>query len=76
MKEILQLFRRDAEHAAPTSNDLKAYDLGQKPRILKEREPVGAASVNLNDVRRERKATPPSRIGSRADEDSVYGRRW
>lgn len=35
MKEILQLFRRDAEHTPP-QGDSAAYDLGAKPRILKE----------------------------------------
>jgi hypothetical protein len=76
MKEILQLFRRDAEHAPPHPS-AAAYNLGQKPRILKE------VSTSSQDSSREtsvvRKVTPPleSRSASAArKEDVVFGRRW
>ncbi|KAI9650807.1 hypothetical protein NHQ30_000840 [Ciborinia camelliae] len=79
MKEILQLFRRDAEHAPPAAG---AYDLGAKPRILKEsatRSPSKSA-VSLDSVGSQI-ASAPRKITSnpfqaRKVEDSVYGRRW
>lgn len=74
MKEILQLFRRDAEHAAPTG-DITTYGLGEKPRILKEREPVSGSEQSSRESSAPRKITPPSRTQSRV-EDKVYGRRW
>ncbi|CAG8951176.1 hypothetical protein HYFRA_00007922 [Hymenoscyphus fraxineus] len=67
MKEILSLFKRDAEHSHPVSHH---PDLSQKPRILKEMGPTSST-----DVSRERKPTPPMRSGT-AKEDTVYGRRW
>lgn len=78
MKEILQLFRRDAEHAPPT--DMTTYDLGAKPRILKDISTAGGASASTSvasnsrasSAPRERKVTPPVRI----QEDAIYGRRW
>lgn len=69
MKEILSLFKRDAEHSHPVSHH---PDLSQKPRILKE---MGPASTSSTDVSRERKATPPVRSGT-AKEDIMFGRRW
>ena len=85
MKEILQLFRRDAEHAIPVGRDAIKYgDLGTKPRILKDSSTSlasGSASVvssREGTASRERTATPPySRPDSRArKEDAVFGRRW
>lgn len=77
MKEILQLFRRDAEHAAPLPSAAQ-YNLTQKPRILKDissisREPSREGSASL-----ERKSTtPPATARSAsAKEDAVFGRRW
>ncbi|KAK0107625.1 hypothetical protein ONS96_003431 [Cadophora gregata f. sp. sojae] len=77
MKEILQLFRRDAEHAAPHSPTAANYDLGAKPRILKEAGSLPTSSAGSSrevSVARERKVTPPSATSKR--EDAVYGRRW
>lgn len=34
MKEIMQLFRRDAEHAPPERGDATSYTLGQKIGVL------------------------------------------
>ncbi|KAL3422004.1 SNF2 family helicase [Phlyctema vagabunda] len=70
MKEILQLFRRDAESTGPPSS--ANYDLGAKPRILKERviENSGPGPESS-----ERRSTPPIRT-SKAKEDPVYARRW
>lgn len=74
MKEILQLFRRDAEHAPPHPA-AQQYDMS-KPRILKESSSV--ESSRDVSVSRERKVTPPTgRPASAAfKEDSVFGRRW
>ncbi|ESZ94318.1 hypothetical protein SBOR_5314 [Sclerotinia borealis F-4128] len=81
MKEILQLFRRDAEHAPPAAGS-GAYDLGAKPRILKEsasRSPSKSAvtldSVGSQIVSAPRKISPIP-FQARKVEDSVYGRRW
>ncbi|KAL2069667.1 hypothetical protein VTL71DRAFT_14346 [Oculimacula yallundae] len=78
MKEILQLFRRDAEHGAPDYRKQGNYDLGSKPRILKDVKEAGmvtsASSSREVSLPRERKVTPPS-AGTR-NEDAVYGRRW
>jgi hypothetical protein len=92
MKEILQLFRRDVEHAPP-QGDSAAYDLGMKPRILKEglaspvkggsRSPSKSGgswsrepSVQRDREKEKEKKITPSMLSSRKVEDSVYGRRW
>lgn len=77
MKEILQLFRRDAEHAPPGPGTA-SYDLGKKPRILKEVSTGSGSSSREASVSGVRKVTPPMmRVGSeKAKEDNVYGRRW
>ncbi|APA15699.1 hypothetical protein sscle_15g104690 [Sclerotinia sclerotiorum 1980 UF-70] len=79
MKEILQLFRRDAEQAPPATG---AYDLGAKPRILKEsasRSPSKSAA-NLNSYGSQTASAPrkiaPTPFQAKKIEDSVYGRRW
>jgi hypothetical protein len=74
MKEILQLFRRDAEHAPVHPSDAK-YDLGGRPRILKEAS--REASMVGGGVS-ERRVTPPVTRPSEKSkrEDEVYGRRW
>ncbi|RDW75060.1 DNA repair protein-1 [Coleophoma cylindrospora] len=71
MKEILQLFRRDAEQTAPTST--ANYDLGAKPQILKERTIESANSSRESSVRT---TTPPVGRKGQFKEDQVYGRRW
>ena len=84
MKEILQLFRRDAEHAPPKSGTEK-YDLGTKPRILMEGTSVSSggsgqssreASVFMTGERQlipKVEAEPKSVVPK---EDKLYGRRW
>ncbi|KAM0134106.1 hypothetical protein ACHAO1_005941 [Botrytis cinerea] len=79
MKEILQLFRRDAEHAPPAAG---AYDLGAKPRILKEsasRSPSKSAAT-LDSHGSQSSSAPrkitPTPFQARKVEDSLYGRRW
>lgn len=77
MKEILQLFRRDAEHAPPGPGTT-SYDLGKKPRILKEVSTGSGPSSREASVSDVRRVTPPTmKVGnSLAKEDNVYGRRW
>ena len=78
MKEILQLFRRDAEHAPPHPS-VEQYDLGAKPRVLKELSAMSSASSSREgSINRERKVTPPVNrpASAAAREDAVYGRRW
>jgi len=78
MKEILQLFRRDAEHAPPHPSATN-YDLGSKPRILRDVSPSSPNSSQSSVVARDRKVSPPiiSRPASAAPrEDAVYSRRW
>jgi len=77
MKEILQLFRRDAEHA-PAHPSAHQYDLGTKPWILKEASSGSTGSSREASVARERKVTPPAvrPPSAAAREDTVYGRRW
>jgi len=79
MKEILQLFRRDAEHAPPAAG---AYDLGAKPRILNEsasRSPSKSAAT-LDSYGSQSSSAPrkitPTPFQARKVEDSLYGRRW
>jgi hypothetical protein len=77
MKEILQLFRRDAEHA-PVHPSAAQYDMS-KPRILKEASTSSGNSSRETSVGRDRKVSPPftSRPASVAPrEDAVFGRRW
>lgn len=74
MKEILQLFRRDAEHAPPHPSAAQ-YDMS-KPRILKETSSSAGSSRETSVAR---KVSPPitSRPGSAVPrEDAVFGRRW
>ncbi len=77
MKEILQLFRRDAEHAPPDPN--AKYDLGTKPRILKEASTATSSAESSRETsvaRSERKVTPEVIRPIVVKEDAVYGRRW
>lgn len=76
MKEILQLFRRDAEHAPPHSSTV--YDLGNKPRVMKEVSPSVSGSVGSSregSVARNSSAFETKSKANRK-EDNVYGRRW
>jgi len=76
MKEILQLFRRDAEHAPPHPSAAQ-YDLGAKPRILKEVS-MSSSMSSSREGSADRKVTPPTMrpASVAAKEDSVFGRRW
>ncbi|KAN0119906.1 SNF2 family N-terminal domain containing protein [Hyaloscypha variabilis] len=76
MKEILQLFRRDAEHAPPHPSAAQ-YDLGAKPRILKELSTSSSADSS-REGSTDRKVTPPTirPASAAAKEDAVFGRRW
>jgi hypothetical protein len=80
MKEILQLFRRDAEHDPVSARDAKTYDLGSKPRILKESGSAYGSGTNTRETTVSRERTPeygrPESAMSKKKEDAVYGRRW
>lgn len=75
MKEILQLFRRDAEYA-PQNPSVASHDLGAKPRVLAGPKLSSVASSRESSVivTGERRVTPPFRKQVR-NEDPVYGRR-
>ncbi|TVY92442.1 putative ATP-dependent helicase [Lachnellula willkommii] len=78
MQEILQLFRRDAEHAPPGPAAAQ-YDLGSKPRILKDglNNNSGSSSREASQSGA-RKVTPPTNrpTSSSTRENDVYSRRW
>ena len=76
MKEILQLFRRDAEHAPPTTFDAGKYDLGKQPRILKEPSSIVTSGTSSRETSVPRKISPTFAKPAGVKEDSVYGRRW
>ena len=83
MKEILQLFRRDAEHTPVHEKDLKTYSLGVKTRILSVSSSTDAISTSSsgNTTRessepREKRTTPPKGRGNATKENAIYGRRW
>jgi SNF2 family DNA or RNA helicase len=71
MKEILQLFRRDAEHAPQHSSD---YTMSVKPRIL-SRSSAPSSREGSVSISGERTATP---LVSKpvVKENEIYGRRW
>ena len=79
MKDILNLFRRDAEHDYRHSVHDDDAGLGAKTRVLSGND----SKVDIREVAREgesrRKKVPPpvgerSRVGVK--EDAIYGRRW
>jgi hypothetical protein len=80
MKELLQLFRRDAEYALPTSS-ADNYTVSAKPSVL--RGPTSGSRINSAGSSREgsvivtgeRRATPPFSKPPKK-EDQIYGRRW
>lgn len=80
MKEILQLFRRDAEHAPPAPAQARYHSTtGAMPRILKESSSVGGSTASSSrEGSVARRSTPPTsgRPGGSAASDSIYGRRW
>lgn len=78
MKEILQLFRRDAEHTQPLPS-AGEYNMVQKPRILKEVSTSTSGSSREGSSSQERRTTPqfvPRSASAVAKEDAVFGRRW
>lgn len=93
MKEIMQLFRRDAEHAPLERGDVTSYTaLGKMGGILNSpmknasragsetpSSGAGGSDSNENSVLYvgERKLGPTKiKPKSKAQEDSLYGRRW
>ena len=74
MKDILNLFRRDAEHDGRHEVDA---GLGSKPRILAA---TGDSSTGpFNDKGgQSMRITPPAmeQRGNSRKEDSIFGRRW
>lgn len=78
MKEILQLFGRDAERTQPLPS-ASSYNLAQKPRILKESSTSSVSSSQSGSTINERRSTPPVTARSAsaiAKEDALFGRRW
>lgn len=69
MKDILNLFRRDAE----TGHDIAVAQLGERPDLL-----GGVGSGGRDRAREGMRASPPvmekGRVGGR--DDRVWGRRW
>lgn len=76
MKEIMSLFRRDAEHSVPAPSGPQ-YD-HSKPRILKEISTTNSQSSSREtSAPRERQKSPQmASMVPKKPEDSVYGRRW
>lgn len=80
MKEILQLFRRDAEYA-PQNPSAANYTMGFKSRVLAGPRSGSAGSSVVSSressviVTGERRAMPPV-TKSAHSEDQIYGRRW
>lgn len=74
MKDILNLFRRDAEHDGRHEVDAS---LGAKTRILAAAGGSGSGPVNEKGGQGTR-VTPPvmEHRGNGRKEDSVFGRRW
>ena len=74
MKDILNLFKRDAEHDGRHEVDA---NLGEKTRVL---APLGGNSTKTVDERggQSMRVTPPvmERKGKGQKEDSIFGRRW
>ncbi len=73
MKDILALFKRDAEHDGRHDVD---PTLGVKTKVLTTGGMAsGNAYVVANEREQSRRVTPPA-VGKPRQEDSVYGRRW
>lgn len=74
MKDILNLFKRDAEHDGTHEVDTS---LGAKTRILAAAGGSGSGPVNEKGGQSMR-VTPPKmeQRGIRRKEDPTYGRRW
>ncbi|KAH8601144.1 SNF2 family N-terminal domain-containing protein [Bisporella sp. PMI_857] len=74
MKEILQLFRRDAEHSHPVGTASQFNPT--KPKILKEASTSSQSSSRETSVARERPTFVNKPASTAPREDPVYGRRW
>ena len=76
MKDILNLFKRDAEH---THHDDAGVVLGEKTRVLGAQSSSGVRGLEDRE-RMGKRASPPvrekQRLGHTMKEDSVYSRRW
>ena len=74
MKDIMNLFRRDAEHDGRHEVDAS---LGSKTRILAATGGSGSGLVNEKGGQSMR-VTPPimENKGNSRKEDSIFGRRW
>jgi hypothetical protein len=88
MREMLQLFHRDAERAPPVLGDATSYTGHVAPRILaggsgsasgqSSREGTESARGSRESsviYTGERRATPPVKSG-KSREDPTFGRRW
>ncbi len=76
MKDIMNLFRHDAEHAHPDDTGL---GLGQKTKVLRADRSDGAMGRDEKERFGQRSSTPimeKRNGGNVAKEDSVFGRRW
>ncbi len=76
MKDIMNLFKRDAEHA---HRDDAVLGLGEKTKILRADRNDGAMSVEERERIGKRTSTPVMdrrKAGNVSKEDSVFGRRW
>lgn len=75
MKDILNLFRRDAEH--DTSHDVDA-SLGTKMRVLSNETSTAPGVYNDRSGQSAMRVTPPAgqKPSGARKEDAVYGRRW
>ena len=80
MKDIMNLFRRDAEydgvHGLPEAAVSKGLDFGSRRGLLESHEKVdgGRAGPVMDDARRDRGFSGYARLKAR-NEDVVYGRR-
>lgn len=75
MKEIMQLFRRDAEHDPPRSSTT-GNSLGTRTRILAPL-PTTASGSSGRDTSAPREGREVRKVvTARQEEDRVYGRRW
>lgn len=73
MKDILNLFKRDAEHDGRHDVD---PTLGAKTKVLTtDGMRSGSGNIGSNEGEQSRRVSPPV-FGKPRQEDSVYGRRW
>jgi len=76
MKDILNLFKRDAEHG---HHGDAGMNLGEKTRVLGGQTSGGVKGVEERErigMRVSPTVMERHRVGNAAREDSVYSRRW